>query len=98
MARFMDLRASSIIKIGGSLLGLPDRAIRLKNFLSDFSRPRPILVCGGGEMVNKLRRWDEIYNLGEETCHWLALRLLSINSRVLCGILPGLLLALLFLG
>jgi aspartokinase-like uncharacterized kinase len=84
----MHLQPSCIIKVGGSLLGLPDLALRLRNFLADFARPRPILVCGGGAAVDLLRRWDRIYNLGEEASHWLALRILSINARVLVRILP----------
>ncbi|MBN1441929.1 MAG: hypothetical protein JXA90_04425 [Planctomycetes bacterium] len=87
----MQIRASTIIKLGGSLLGLPDLAGRLKNFLGDFSRPRPILICGGGDLVEMIQRWDAMYRLGEESCHWLALRVLSINSRIVCRILPDLL-------
>ncbi len=87
----MNTSASAIIKLGGSLFGVPDLASRLANFLRDFSRPRPILVCGGGPSVELIRNWDRIYNLGEEESHWLALRILSINSRVVSRLLPELL-------
>ena len=80
----------SIIKLGGSLLGLPDLRSRLTNFLGDFSRSRSILICGGGGAVDQVRRWDGIYNLGEARSHWLALRALSITARVVEKAVPGL--------
>ena len=83
----------SIIKLGGSLLGLPDLRSQLKNFLGDFSRSRSILICGGGGAVDQVRKWDRIYNLGEERSHWLALRALSITARVVEKAVPGLELA-----
>ena len=83
----------SIIKLGGSLLGLPDLRSRLTNFLGDFSRSRSILICGGGGAVDQVRKWDRIYNLGEERSHWLALRALSITARVAEKAVPGLELA-----
>lgn len=88
MASSMEIRPSTIIKLGGSLLGVPDLAGRLASFLGDFSRPRPILLCGGGEAVDLLRRWDRIYDIGDEPSHWIALRLLSVNSRIVARILP----------
>ena len=84
----MEVRASVIIKLGGSLLGVPDLASRLKNYLHDFSRPRPILIVGGGAAVDLLRDWDRVYNIGEEDCHWLALRVLSTNARLVEKIMP----------
>ena len=87
----MNIRASAIIKLGGSLLGVPDLAGRLTNFLRDFSRPRPILVSGGGAAINLLRNWDRMYLIGEEESHWIALRILSINSRIVARMLPDLL-------
>lgn len=84
----MDLRASSVIKLGGSLLDLPDLPERLADFLADFSRPRPIVICGGGDAVELVRRWDRLYGLGEEESHWIALRVLSTTAHVLAAILP----------
>ena len=80
---------NAVYKVGGSLLGLPDLASRLGYVIRDFTRPRPIVICGGGESVEALRRWDRNHNLDEETCHWLALRALSITSRVLEQVVPG---------
>ena len=72
----------SIIKLGGSLLGLPDLRSRLQNFLGDFSRSRSILICGGGDAVDQVRKWDHMYSLGETRSHWLALRALSMAQSL----------------
>ena len=81
---------TTVVKLGGSLIGLPDLPARLRNLLGDFARPRPILVTGGGAIVDTLRDWDRAYGIGEETCHWLALRGLSITTRVVESLLPEL--------
>jgi aspartokinase-like uncharacterized kinase len=74
------MNVSAVIKIGGSLLDLPDLADRLQGFLGDFSRPYPIAVCGGGRVVDICRDWDCQHNLGEEPSHWLALQALSVTA------------------
>ena len=84
------MEASCVIKIGGSLLGLPDLAQRVANFLADFSRPRPVLTCGGGPTVDLIRRWDRLHGIGEEASHWISVKALGINAHVLAGALPGL--------
>ena len=82
------MQASSVIKLGGSLLDLPDLQPRLKNFLADLSRPHPVFTCGGGSTVELIRRWDRAFDLGEEASHWIAVRALTINSLVLERALP----------
>ena len=79
-----------MIKVGGSLLDLPDLATRLTNFLADFSRPRPVMVCGGGPTVELIRRWDREFDLGEEASHWISVRALTVNAQVLARIVPHL--------
>jgi len=81
-------KVSAIIKLGGSLLDLPDLPARLGNFLADFSRVRPVLVCGGGPAVDLIRRWDQAFRIGEEASHWIALRSLTITALVLERIVP----------
>ena len=93
MPRKHNPTPESIIKLGGSLLGLPDLRSRLQNFLGDFSRSRSILICGGGGAVDQVRKWDRMYSLGETRSHWLALRALSITARVVEKVVPGLELA-----
>ena len=84
------MRPSSVIKVGGSLLDLPDLPARLENFLADFSRPCPLVVCGGGSTVDLIRRWDRTFAIGEEPSHWIALQALTINALVLERAVPRL--------
>ena len=83
------MEPSCVIKVGGSLLDLPDLPARLTNFLSDFSRPRPLLVCGGGPTVDLIRNWDRLFKMGEEASHWIALQALTTNALFLERILPS---------
>ena len=83
------MNTSCVIKLGGSLLELPDLPERLGNFLADFSRPRPVLLCGGGSIVEQIRAWDRAYAIGEEPSHWIAVRALTITALVTERILPG---------
>lgn len=79
-----------VYKLGGSLLdwsGLPGALDWLR-------RRRPeaaaLLVVGGGETANVVRRWDEIFELGEERAHWLALESLALNEQLLQTLWPAL--------
>jgi aspartokinase-like uncharacterized kinase len=83
------LRSSPVVvKIGGSLYDLPDLGPRLRAWLASQAGAM-ILVPGGGPMVEALRQLDRIHHLGEEACHWLALRTLTINAQFLAQLLPG---------
>jgi aspartokinase-like uncharacterized kinase len=79
-----------VIKVGGSLLDLPDLAGRLTDFLADFARPHPLMVCGGGPTVDLIRQWDRQFDLGEETSHWISVRALTVNALVLARAVPRL--------
>lgn len=75
-----------VVKVGGSLLDVPDLAARLTRSLADL--PSVLLVPGGGRLTETLRQLDTVHGLGEETCHWLALQAMSINAGVLGRLLP----------
>jgi aspartokinase-like uncharacterized kinase len=77
------MKPSCVVKVGGSLLDLPDLPARLENFLADFSRPCPVVLVGGGDVVEQIRKWDRAYALGEEASHWIALQALTITAMVL---------------
>ena len=75
------LAPTAIVKLGGSLLDLPDLAQRL-----DRLRPawglRPLMVVGGGAAADLVREWDRQHQLGEERAHWLALDALALTARL----------------
>jgi aspartokinase-like uncharacterized kinase len=81
-----------VVKVGGSLFSLPGLGPRLRDWLDELRRGREsvnvILVPGGGATADVIRALDVCHKLGEETSHWLALRVLSLNAHVLAGLLP----------
>jgi aspartokinase-like uncharacterized kinase len=77
-----------VVKVGGSLFDLPGLGGRLAAWLGTLQR-EVILIPGGGAAADFIQRLDRIHQLGEETCHWLALRSLSLTALLLCRILPG---------
>ena len=82
-----NAQSLTIVKVGGSLYDLPDLGPRLSAWLATITGD-VILVPGGGPMVETIRQLDGIHHLGEETCHWLALRTLTLNAHFLARLLP----------
>lgn len=76
-----------IVKVGGSLLSLPDLAARLQHWLSQQPEARNVLLAGGGLLADAIRTWDERFQLGEETSHWLCVDLLDVMAGTLHQIL-----------
>jgi aspartokinase-like uncharacterized kinase len=73
-----------VIKIGGSLLDLPDLTDRLKRWLVLQKPPaRDIIVAGGGELVRVIRRWNARSPIDEVAAHWMCVDAMSITARLL---------------
>ncbi|MFQ3593970.1 MAG: uridylate kinase [Gemmataceae bacterium] len=74
-------RVERVVKVGGSLLDLPDLAKRLQPW-------RPALfVVGGGAMADAVRSLHRIHRLPEEVSHWLALRTCTLHAHFLAHLL-----------
>lgn len=83
-----------VYKLGGSLLTLPDFAQRLLGVLEqrlpgqeECLAPRRLLIVGGGEMADVVRRWDQIHGLGDRNAHELAMRTMSLNAGLVAAVL-----------
>ncbi|MBL4885919.1 MAG: hypothetical protein JKY95_15480 [Planctomycetaceae bacterium] len=76
-----------LCKVGGSLLGWAGFPSRLQQFLDQLDAPA-LLLMGGGGCADVVRQWDQVYNLGEEKSHQLAIESLSLTARLLVGLLP----------
>ncbi len=77
-----------VVKVGGSLFDLPQLGPRLRQWLATLAASNVVLVPGGGPTTDVIRDLDRRHGLGEEKSHWLALRALSLNARILADLLP----------
>lgn len=80
---------SVLVKVGGSLLSLPDLGERLLAMFAVIPADHFMVVVGGGAATNVVREWDTIHDLGEEIAHWLAIDSLSLTARFVANILPN---------
>jgi aspartokinase-like uncharacterized kinase len=78
----------TVLKVGGSLLVLPDLAARIPDFLEREAIFRPVLCPGGGAIADLVRVWDRVHALGEERSHRLALAAMALNGLLLVEVLP----------
>jgi aspartokinase-like uncharacterized kinase len=78
----------TVAKVGGSLFDLPDLRDRLRDWLRSVAGP-VLLVPGGGDGADIIRRLDQTHGLGEEAAHWVALRVLTVNAHLLAGLIGG---------
>ena len=80
----------TVFKLGGSLLDLPDLAVRLQKAFSKLGNGRPLVISGGGDAADIVRRWHRTFGLDEERSHWLALDAIRLNQRLLVELFPKL--------
>jgi len=78
-----------IIKLGGSLLEIPELADRLENWLRLQSPMATWVVVGGGAAANVVRELDRANRLDESTAHWLAIRAMQFNAHLVAALLSG---------
>jgi len=81
----MSLR---VIKLGGSLLTLPDWHERFLRWLSNEPPATNLLLIGGGELVDCLRREHERFPYTERQMHYAALAAMEINAQLAQARLP----------
>lgn len=79
----------TVLKVGGSLLDMPDLRDRLAECIAKIHSDRTILFPGGGSTANVVRDLDRTHQLGEEASHWLAIWSLSLNAQFLSLLLDA---------
>jgi 5-(aminomethyl)-3-furanmethanol phosphate kinase len=76
----------TIIKLGGSLMSLPDLNERLHSLLKRVSG-QCLIVPGGGAAADEIRELDRLVSLSAMQSHWWAIEAMSFNADVLSRLL-----------
>lgn len=66
-----------VVKIGGSLF--PNYAINLAEKLKNTGS---VIILGGGEFANLIRKYNDDVNFSEETNHWTAIDCMDIIAKL----------------
>ncbi len=80
-----------VVKLGGSLLTLPDLTERLHAVVKLLHPQKILIVVGGGAAVEVIRRLDNVCGLTATQAHWDAIAAMALNSEILSrvsGCLP----------
>lgn len=77
-----------VVKVGGSLLELPDLADRLRRWLAAQSPAHHVLLGGGGPLADHVRLWHALRPLKDDTAHWMCVDLLTVTAHLLHARLP----------
>jgi aspartokinase-like uncharacterized kinase len=77
-----------VLKLGGSLLDLPDLPACFDAYRQTQCSDHCVLVVGGGDAADHVRRFDRQHGLGEEAGHWMAVRAMQLNTHMVASILP----------
>lgn len=75
-----------VVKVGGSLLGWKDFPSALNSWLAQQRPAMNVLIAGGGEFADAIRRADATHGLGDEAAHWLCVDALSVTARLLSAL------------
>ena len=81
---------ATVCKLGGSLLDWEGLPAALASIEQQWQGQSLVLVVGGGETADLVRRWDRLFHLGEERAHWLALDSLALNEALVTELWPRL--------
>jgi aspartokinase-like uncharacterized kinase len=77
-----------VVKVGGSLLDMPDLPERLRSWLAAQPRAHNVIVAGGGPLVEQVRVWHRETGLDETAAHWMCVDLLTVTAHLLHSWLP----------
>ncbi len=76
-----------VVKVGGSLYDHPKLKDGLKAWLAARPEAHVLIVPGGGDFAEAVRRLDTVHGLGDQVAHELALRSLDTATMFLAGLL-----------
>ncbi len=78
-----------VVKVGGSLYDWPGLGPALRAFAAALEPAPVLLVPGGGDFADAVRKLHAVHGLTEEQSHWVALESLGAAGRFLRALVPG---------
>lgn len=78
-----------VVKVGGSLYDWPGLGPALRAFVAALAPERVLLVPGGGDFADAVRKLHAVHGLTEEQSHWLALESLWAAAGFVRTLVPG---------
>jgi len=72
----------TLLKLGGSLLDLPDVADRLLALLHRERISQAVIVVGGGPAADLIRNYDAQFQLSADASHRLAIEAMALNANL----------------
>jgi len=83
----MSPGGTHVVKLGGSLLDLPDLRDRVQEWGADPLAAKTVFVVGGGRAADTVRHLDATHGLGESIGHELAVAAMAINARAFAALM-----------
>jgi 5-(aminomethyl)-3-furanmethanol phosphate kinase len=77
-----------IVKLGGSLLDLPGVADRLRLWLAGEPPAATLLIVGGGQLADAIRRAQQVHGWDDAASHRLCLDIMGVTAALACELLP----------
>jgi aspartokinase-like uncharacterized kinase len=77
-----------VVKVGGSLLDFELLPAAIREYLAATAPAQTVMLAGGGELCDVIRRHDRCHGLGEEASHTLCVQLLDVSAAMLSRLLP----------
>lgn len=77
-----------LVKVGGSLLDLPELRDRLRRLPLMLEQPMR-LVVGGGSAADLIRRLQPVHQLGEADAHRVAIGTMDLNGQLVHALIDG---------
>jgi 5-(aminomethyl)-3-furanmethanol phosphate kinase len=80
----------SVVKVGGSLIGVPGALARVCSVLAEASLTHPlVIVPGGGPFADAVREFDRRAGISPDAAHWMAILAMDQYAQVLAERIRG---------
>lgn len=80
LVKLADAAGLHVIKLGGSLLNLPNLDRQLSNYFKAHAGEQLVLIVGGGAGADAVRQADRRDDLGDVAAHWMAIEAMRDNT------------------